>query len=177
LPTVALQQFDSTRALPPIEGVVLEALRLKPVAPVNIFSALQDTELCGTRIPQRTLVCLLTRPPAIDPGNFAQPLDFRPQRWLAGEAAASGSGSGSAPSAGTRRAFAPFGGGPRFCPGRYLALLEAKMALAMALAAFELEPTESPVAEEMGLTMQPKGLKLMLKALSTNSARAQTDQS
>jgi cytochrome P450 len=177
LPTVALQQFDSTRALPLIEGVVLEALRLKPVAPVNIFSALQDTDLCGTRIPQRTLVCLLTRPPAIDPGNFAQPLDFRPQRWLAGEAAASGSGSGSAPSAGTRRAFAPFGGGPRFCPGRYLALLEAKMALAMALAAFELEPTESPVAEEMGLTMQPKGLKLMLKALSTNSARAQTDQS
>jgi cytochrome P450 len=163
---VALREFDSTRGLPLIEGIVLEALRLKPVAPLNMFTAVRETALLGTRIPARTLVCILKRPPATDARHFAGPEVFRPQRWLAGEAAASGSGSQSAPAGvagGGRRAFMPFGGGPRFCPGRYLALLEAKMVLATTLASFELEPTGEPVGETMGMTMQPRGLKVLLR--------------
>ncbi len=150
---MALHEFDSTRGLPLVEGVVLEALRLKPVAPLNLFTAIRETVLMGTRIPPRTLVCILTRPPATDPRHFADAGSFRPQRWLAGEAAAGGAGSQSAPGVGggARRAFLPFGGGPRFCPGRYLALFEAKMVLASTLASFELEPTGDPVGEQMGI--------------------------
>jgi cytochrome P450 len=177
--TPALREFDSTRGLPLIEGVVLEALRLKPVAPLNMFTAIRETVLMGTRIPPRTLVCILKRPPATDPRNFAHPDEFRPQRWLAGEAAASGAGSQGAPAGvagGGRRAFMPFGGGPRFCPGRYLALLEAKMVLATTLAAFDLSPTADPVTELMGLTMQPRGLKLMLTLPNPATQRARSGQ-
>ena len=63
-------------------------------------------------------------------------------------------------SGGARRAFMPFGGGPRFCPGRYLALLEAKMVLATVLARFELKPMGTPVPEQMGMTMQPANLRM-----------------
>jgi len=171
---VALRDFESTRGLPLIEGIVLEALRLKPVAPLNMFTAIRETTLMGTRIPPRTLVCILKRPPATDPRHFASPDAFRPQRWLAGEAAASGAGSQSAPSSvggGGRRAFMPFGGGPRFCPGRYLALLEAKMVLATTLASFELEPTGEPVGETMGMTMQPRGLKVLLRLPKPHTQR------
>ena len=177
--SVALRDFDSTRSLPLIEGVVLEALRLKPVAPLNMFTAMQDTVLLGTRIPARTLVCVLKRPPATDSRHFAQPDEFRPQRWLAGEAAASGAGSQSAPagvSGGGRRAFVPFGGGPRFCPGRYLALLEAKMVLATTLASFELEPTGEAVTEQMGMTMQPRGLRVLLRLPKPQTQRARSGQ-
>ena len=163
--TVVLHDFESTRQLPLIEGIVLEALRLKPVAPLNMFTALRDTELLGTRIPARTLVCILKRPPATDPDAFGDPQAFRPQRWLAGEAGASGSGSSAGPESvggGARRAFMPFGGGPRFCPGRYLAILEAKMVLTTTLAAFDLAPSGDAVHELMGMTMQPDGLKLRL---------------
>jgi cytochrome P450 len=163
----ALREIDSTRGLPLIEGVVLEALRLKPVAPLNLFTAVRETVLLGTRIPPRTLVCVLKRPPATDPQHFPDAGAFRPQRWLAGAAAASGVGSQSAPLAvtggGGRRGFVPFGGGPRLCPGRYLALLEAKMVLTSTLASFELEPTGEPVGERMGMTMQPLGLKVLLR--------------
>jgi cytochrome P450 len=177
--TPVLREFDSTRGLPLIEGVVLEALRLKPVAPLNMFTAIRETVLMGTRIPPRTLVCILKRPPATDPRHFAHPDEFRPQRWLAGEAAASGAGSQGAPAGvagGGRRAFMPFGGGPRFCPGRYLALLEAKMVLATTLAAFDLVPTGEPVTELMGLTMQPRGLKLMLTLPNPATQRARSGQ-
>lgn len=176
---VALRDFESTRGLPLIEGVVLEALRLKPVAPLNMFTAVQDTMLLGTRIPTRTLVCVLKRPPATDPRHFSEPQTFSPQRWLAGEAAASGSGSQSAPAGvagGGRRAFAPFGGGPRFCPGRYLALLEAKMVLATTLASFELEPTGDAVTEHMGMTMQPRGLRVLLRLPKPQTQRARSGQ-
>lgn len=159
-----LHDFDSLRSLPLIEGVVLEALRLKPVAPLNMFTALRDTELMGTRIPARTLVCILKRPPATDPAAFGEPLSFRPQRWLAGQAAASGSGSATeSVGGGGRRAFMPFGGGPRFCPGRYLALLEAKMVLTTTLASFDLGACDQRVSERMSMTMQPDGLRLSLK--------------
>ena len=38
----------------------------------------------------------------------------------------------------------PFGSGPRMCPGRYLALLEMKMAMAMLLAGFDIEAVDTP---------------------------------
>jgi len=157
-PSRVITDFEGTRSLPLIEGIVLEALRLKPVAPLNMFTALRDTELMGTRIPARTLVCILKRPPATDPAAYGDPMSFRPQRWLAGEGA---SGTDSV-SGGARRAFMPFGGGPRFCPGRYLALLEAKMVLATTLVSFDIHATSEPVRELMSMTMQPDGLRMRL---------------
>jgi cytochrome P450 len=70
----------------------------------------------------------------------------------------------------------PFGGGPRFCPGRYLALLEAKMVLATTLASFELEPTGDPVGEQMGMTLQPRGLKVLLRLLKPHTQRERSGQ-
>ncbi len=151
-----LQQFDQTRALPFIEAVVLEALRLKPVAPLNMFTALQEITLHETRILPRTLVCILKRPPATDPALWPRSETFDPSRWTDDTAAQAVSG-------GARRAFMPFGGGPRFCPGRYLALLEAKMVLATVLAGFDLVPTMEQVEEQMGMTMQPAALRMRLR--------------
>jgi cytochrome P450 len=150
-----LNDFDQTRQLPLIEAIVLEALRLKPVAPLNMFTAMQDMTLHETHIPPRTLVCILKRPPATDPALWPQAERFDPSRWTNTQAAQAVSG-------GARRAFMPFGGGPRFCPGRYLALLEAKMVLATLLIDFELNPSERPVEEKMGMTMQPADLRMRL---------------
>jgi cytochrome P450 len=61
----------------------------------------------------------------------------------------------------------PFGAGPRLCPGRYLAMHEMKMVIAMLLAGFEIESLTTPDGaeprEHLALTMSPVGLQLKLK--------------
>jgi cytochrome P450 len=61
----------------------------------------------------------------------------------------------------------PFGSGPRTCPGRYLALLEIKIAVAMLVGHFELDSVDTLDGKEaqelMGFVMSPVGLRMRLK--------------
>ena len=60
----------------------------------------------------------------------------------------------------------PFGAGPRLCPGRYLALLEMKMAIAMLLGGFAIERVGTrdgtPARERFAFAMGPVGLEMRL---------------
>jgi cytochrome P450 len=62
----------------------------------------------------------------------------------------------------------PFGAGPRLCPGRYLAILEMKMVIAMLLGGFDIEQVTTPdgreAQEHLAFTMYPVGLRLKLAA-------------
>lgn len=136
------------------EGVVREALRLHGVAPVIFLETATDQVLGGVRVPAGTEVLLMTRRLATQDAAFTRPTTFAPERWLAG---------GALPAHDTKT-FLPFGAGPRFCPGRNLALLEAKAALGMIGRCFEvtLDPAAPPVREVMGFTMAPGGLSVRL---------------
>lgn len=59
----------------------------------------------------------------------------------------------------------PFGGGPRVCPGRHLALLEIKTVMAMLRRNFTLTkpPDAPPVGEHFAFTMKPTHLRLQLR--------------
>ena len=61
----------------------------------------------------------------------------------------------------------PFGAGPRICPGRYLALLEMKMAMATLLGRFDIVEVTAPGGteprEQLSFTMAPVGLRMRLR--------------
>ena len=82
---------------------------------------------------------------------------LRPERWLDANTH-SGNGHNS-------HAFLPFGAGPRFCPGRHLAMLEIKMVTAMLCHNFEVVrfPGAPPPEEVFSFTMMPKNLFVMLR--------------
>jgi cytochrome P450 len=145
--------YETVEGLHYGEGVLREAMRLKSVAPIGSAEPLADTELAGIAIPAGTKILLLTRQAGLRDVERAP--DFRPERWLP-------EGGLDAPD---QKSFLTFGAGPRFCPGRNLAFLEAKTALAMIARNFEisLDPSAEPVTELLGFTMSPKNLRVRLR--------------
>ena len=138
-------------------AIANEAMRLRPVAPLQLFEANRDFAVGDVDVPKGTWVCTLTRPPAADERNFASATTFRPERWLEGHGAKHGRHE---PSAHT-----PFGSGPRICPGRTLALLEMKVVLAMLYGAFDVERVGdgAAVCELYAFTMSPVGVRVKLR--------------
>lgn len=160
--TFTLEQLDS---LDYLGACIDEAMRLKPVAPFLPLEALADTTVEDVHVPAGTIVWCVLRHDSVDEKNFRNASAFDPTRWLVSPDLA---GPGGIPSPGKKSGIAlPFGSGPRTCPGRYLALLEIKIAVAMLLGHFEIESvatdTGLPPRELMGFVMSPDGLKMRLK--------------
>ncbi len=155
-------RLDQLSRLDFVEACAHETMRLKPVAPMQVQQAARDTVVAGVEMPAGSLMIFLTRMGSVDARNFPDPEAFDPERWLN-----DGGGHPAAPNS-AKRVSMPFGAGPRICPGRYLALLEMKMAMAMLLGSFEIEsvttPDGAPAQERLAFTMSPVGLKLTLRA-------------
>jgi cytochrome P450 len=156
-----IDDYDVLKRLDYVEACAHEAMRLKPVAPIMALQALRDTPVDGLLLPAGAMLICLLRPAAVDEKQFAAAGRFEPERWLEGAGA-------SAAARSAKRAAMPFGAGPRLCPGRYLALVEMKMVLAMLLGGFEIESVTAPGGaepeERLSFTMSPVGLRMRLSA-------------
>ncbi|MBI3881777.1 MAG: cytochrome P450 [Verrucomicrobia bacterium] len=147
-----LSQLADAERLNYIEAVTNETMRLKPVAPILFLESNEDVEIGGVAVPKGTALFLLTLHGGLQDIHFGAADQFRPERWLA-----------TAPAAGcphNAKAFIPFGTGPRFCPGRQLAMVEIKTVMAMLCTEFEVAKTEhsQPVTEVFSFTMMPENL-------------------
>ena len=145
-----------------LDACASETMRLKPVAPFLPLQALRDTQVGDVAVVKGDIIWGVLRHDSVSEPYFSNPQAFEPERWLA---------EASNPlSSEAKRAAMPFGSGPRMCPGRYLALLEMKMAMALLLASFEIEavntPDGAPAQELMAFTMNPVGLTMRLRERS-----------
>ena len=152
--------IDHLAQLDFVEACAHETMRLKPVAPQLPLETLRDTVLGGVQLPRGTVVVNLMRMNSVSELHVAQAHAFVPQRWL--ESTEQGARAAS-----TKRISMPFGAGPRICPGRYLALLEMKMAIATLLGRFDLVSVGTAngkePAERMAFTMTPVGLQMRVR--------------
>jgi cytochrome P450 len=152
-------QYDELGALPYVEACANETMRLKPVAPILFAEAVRDKVVAGVEVPAGQLIMCLMRSPAVDERHFPDAAAFKPERWL-GDAPAKAAAS-------AKRVAMPFGAGPRLCPGRYLAMLEIKMVIAMLLGGFEIGRVRAPgggeAQERFAFTMSPVGLRATLQ--------------
>jgi len=151
--------IDDFARLEYVEACVNEAMRLRPVAPFLMLQALRETTVAGIRIPADTLIWGVMRSDSLREDYFTDAPSFRPDRWLGAELA---HGAASA-----NRIAMPFGAGPRVCPGRHLAMLEIKMALAVLLGRFDIERVVARSGgqplEELSFTMSPEPLAVHLR--------------
>ena len=116
---------------------------------------LHDTVVGNVLLPKGTLVLTLLRHDGVSEAHVPRASTFEPDRWLKTEAGH------------RKRLSTPFGAGPRICPGRYLALLEIKLAMATLLNDFDIASVDTvdggPVQERMAFTMMPVGLSMRLR--------------
>ncbi len=142
-----------------LDACIQEAMRLKPVAPFLPLEALRDTTVGDVLLPKGGFVWCVLRHDSVAEEYYPNALGFEPERWLReGEDAAD------------KRIPLPFGAGARTCPGRYLALLEIKIAVAMTLASFDIDvetPDGKEARELMGFVMSPVDLRMRLRQRST----------
>ena len=153
--SAVLGEFAALDRFAYLDAAVDEAMRIKPVAPFLGLETNRDTVIGDVMVPARTPVLILTRMAGMVAADFPDPEAFRPERWMGDKRAAADDPA--------RKLF-PFGGGPRFCPGRYLALAEIKMAMSMTMKNFRLEPEPgaAPVEELFTFTMTPSALPVRL---------------
>jgi cytochrome P450 len=153
-------RFEHLAQLEYVEACAHEAMRLKPVAPLLLLQADRDTTIGDVAVRKGTVVINLMRHDSVSDEHVPHAAEFLPERWLAD------GGPAQAASAAKRIAM-PFGAGPRICPGRYLALLEIKLAMAALLGRFDIAdvgtPGGRPAAELLAFTMMPVGLRMTLR--------------
>ena len=152
-------QLDTIAQLKWHEAVVNEVLRLKSAAPAMIMEANEPHKIPHEKgtisIEEGQKIIILTRKAAI--GKHSQAKNtFQPHVWVESDGPAV-----------DPKAFLPFGGAPRFCPGRYLSLVESKFFLAFVLANNKIRlATNHPEVHEVSLfTMTPTDINVIMEPI------------
>ena len=127
--------------------VIEETLRLYPPSWVLSRIAREDDEIGGFRIPAGAIVHVSPYVTHRRPELWESPERFDPDRFLPERAAAR-----------PRFSYYPFGGGPRVCIARDLALLELPLILATVAQAYHLRAVPGRrVLPLTGIVLQPRG--------------------
>ena len=162
-PGPALRSLDQASRLPLLDAFCNEVMRLKPVAPLHVVEPVDDVEILGCFVPKGTPIMMLVRRMATRGESFDDAQRFDPGRWLVPP--------DERPRVHDRRAFVPFGGGPRLCPGRSIALLQMRAVLSMLCRNFDVVPVRGgdEVGEHLAFTMMPRNLSVLLERRTRSS--------
>jgi len=138
------------------EAVCMEAMRLKPVTPNLYMQALEDVVIENLQIKKGQTVMMQNKVPQTHEDHFSNPDKFIPERWIPKACPMHDNHS--------PQIMRAFGAGPRYCPGRNLAVQEMKMSISMICKNFDLKLTVSldEVKEVFAFTMYPENLKIKL---------------
>ena len=140
------------QALPYLDAVVKECLRLYPAVPEVVRMLARPLELRGYEIPAGLNVAACSAVLHMDPEIYPEPERFRPERFL--EKSVGGF------------EFIPFGGGDRVCVGNHFGVFEVKIVLAVLLARgrFELLEKEPLRVARRGFLMGPSSVRVRFQA-------------
>ncbi|MGM9482213.1 cytochrome P450 [Roseateles sp. NT4] len=154
----ALPSLEQLGELDYLDACAHETMRLRPVAPINTLQAIRDTQVGDVQLRAGMIVMGVMRRDPTSERHLDHAKTFDPDRWLE-DARQAGA---------AKRLSMPFGAGPRICPGRYLALMEIKLAMAALLRHFDIVSVDTPDGqaprEHLQLSMGPVGLAMRLRA-------------
>ncbi|MFE6052709.1 cytochrome P450 [Kitasatospora sp. NPDC056446] len=125
----AAPDYADLPRLPYLEMVLRESLRRCPPGPYGARRTTGPLTVGGYRVPAGAVVFYPIQAVHLNPAYWPNPELFRPERFTPEESAGR-----------PRLAWIPFGLGPRSCEGAGLAVLEARLLLAVLLKRFRFRP-------------------------------------
>lgn len=140
--------YDDYASLTYTQAVIKETLRLYPTIWLLTGIAREGATLGGTPVAPGTRVWSSQWATHRDPRWYGDAGTFRPERWLADDAAAPDEKI-------PEYAWYPFGGGPRVCLGTRFALVEAVLVLAVLARRYDLDVDPEEIRPVPSLTLQP----------------------
>ncbi|WP_158753535.1 cytochrome P450 [Dyella sp. S184] len=149
--------WEQMKQLPYLEAAHSETQRLRAVAPLIGVVSNEDCVVAGIFIPKDTPIIVSTTGEGMDETYFPQHEQFKLERWIFEQKPHKEDDP-------ARKLF-PFGGGPRMCPGRFLALTQIKLVISMIMHNFELEleADAPPVEQVMNFFIGPSAVPVRLK--------------
>jgi cytochrome P450 len=136
--------------LPFTLGVIEEAMRLYPPAPLLLRQARDDTTVGGYRVPAGARVLVSVYNVHRHPRHWRDPDRFHPDRFGSDR-------FGDGRPARHRYAYLPFGGGPHLCIGKHFALVESHLLLAAVAQRYELRHVDAGrVVGHAKFTLRPR---------------------
>ncbi|MBB3698869.1 cytochrome P450 [Flammeovirga yaeyamensis] len=164
LPNGEMNDIDQLKNLRYVNAVMKEVARLKPVTPNLYMQANEDIVINDILFPKGHFFITQLSFASRSEEFFEDALEFKPERWLTEPSV-----NKVCPFSGHMKpdAAKPFGGGPRLCPGKYLAEVEFAVFLVTLMKNFELDfaQSEDKVEEEFAFTMVPKNLHIVIKKI------------
>jgi cytochrome P450 len=142
---------EEVESMPYLEGALKEAMRLFPAGTWTGRLAMQDFGLDSHRFSKGTWILMSPYITHRIPEVFPEPYRFRPERWLSIH-----------PSA---YEFMPFSGGPRYCIGTSLALMQLKIALTIVFKRYRfiLKPDTKVDCSGFNSIRPRRGLPMILR--------------
>ncbi|WP_226012678.1 cytochrome P450 [Halomicrobium salinisoli] len=138
--------MEHVRDMEYLEWVIQEAMRLFPPVYTIFREPTADVELAGYEVSEGTAIMLPQWAVHRSDRLWDDPETFDPERW-----------SPERSEGRHRFAYFPFGGGPRHCIGKHLAMLEAQLILATVASDYRLEfMGETPLDLMPSLTAHPE---------------------
>jgi cytochrome P450 len=138
---------EQVGALEYLGRVFQDALRLYPPFSFHPRMAIDDDTIGGQRIPAGANLLYSNYAPGRNPAFWSHPDSFYPDHFLPDEVAKR-----------HRFAYQPFAGGPRICIGMGMAMMEAKIVLALVLREFDIvRAVNHPIMQARFGTTRAKG--------------------
>lgn len=134
---------EALAALPLLDGVIRETLRLVAPVPFLGFRTVREAEFGAQALPPGALVFISPHLTHRLPALWEAPRRFRPERWR-----------GARPGPWD---YLPFAGGPRRCPGYLFAENNLRVALATIVPRLKLSLTDAPVDRAYAAITFPRG--------------------
>nr|AYM55611.1 cytochrome p450 [Croton stellatopilosus] len=145
---------DDIQKLPYLKAVIKEIMRLQPTGPLLVpRETMQETNLGGFKIPEKTLVHINAFAIGRDPDVWEKPLEFNPDRFMNSEI----------DMIGQNFELIPFGAGRRICPGIIMGIANLELSLANLLYKFNWEMPARMKREDIDLDRVLPGLAVHKK--------------